>query len=247
MKQTPQEMAEAYGQSVYVVYSAARQKMIKAFIAGFNAVTSQQGLRWVKASERLPINPGSPQNHWRIDGFHKVNGNFFDGENGEVVFAVLGNGCHDDYFIEKDKFDRIEYLDETSDEISTLTAGFNAAQLPPHVFFIDEIKDLLKKWHEKELSVSKLTEILNEKATPDYQRKAMDEYTTIKQLTAEREKYKALAGTAKASLEVALDALKWMWDNMRVSDPKRQSDAFNTPANAINDVEQTIEQLKAQP
>lgn len=68
---------------------------------------------WVKCSTRMPIHPGDPNNHWRLDGFHKVAGNFFE-EDGQLVFGVNGNGLFKDYEIKHNKFDRIEWLDESA-------------------------------------------------------------------------------------------------------------------------------------
>jgi hypothetical protein len=74
-------------------------------------------LRWVKASERLPKYPGDPQNHYRLDGEHKVHGNFhysIDDERceGEIVFTVIGMGLFADYVITREKFNAIEFLEE---------------------------------------------------------------------------------------------------------------------------------------
>ena len=68
-------------------------------------------LKWVKASDRLPDNLGSPDYHFRLNGV-KVNGNFFDvnGE-GKLLFEVRGSAYEDYYVFQKD-FDRIEWLDE---------------------------------------------------------------------------------------------------------------------------------------
>lgn len=73
---------------------------------------------WVKADKELPPNIGSPEYHFRVDGFHKVNGNFhysIDDERmeGEIVFTVQGNGCHEDYVIPNAKFSCLEWLDES--------------------------------------------------------------------------------------------------------------------------------------
>lgn len=77
-------------------------------------------LRWVKASERLPKYSGSPENHYRVDGNHKVHGNFhysIDDERceGEIVFTVIGMGLFKDYVITKEKFHALEWLEETED------------------------------------------------------------------------------------------------------------------------------------
>jgi hypothetical protein len=70
-------------------------------------------MKFIKASERLP-NSDSPQYHFRVDGWNKINGNFFDNENGEAAFSVMGNGCFEDYIIPKEKFSQIEWLDEST-------------------------------------------------------------------------------------------------------------------------------------
>lgn len=78
--------------------------------------TPQKVLRWVKASERLPKNAGSPEYHFRFGGL-KVNGNFhysIDDERceGEIVFTVLGGGCFQDYIVTKERFHLLEWLEE---------------------------------------------------------------------------------------------------------------------------------------
>lgn len=84
---------------------------------------------WVKASEKMPPHPGSPQNHWRLDGFHKAMGNFYDDE-GEMFFGVHGCGCFEDYSIPKEKFDRVEWLDES----------------PIQVFTREQVEEIAAKW-----------------------------------------------------------------------------------------------------
>lgn len=77
------------------------------------AKAEQEGLRWVKASEALPKNLGDPEIHYRIDGFHKVLGNFYHNEAGELVFGVIGY-THADYDIPKEKWGGLEWLDEST-------------------------------------------------------------------------------------------------------------------------------------
>ena len=73
----------------------------------------EQGVmaRWVKASERLPKYPGDPQIHYRLDGFHKVLGNFYHNDSNELVFGVIGV-THKNYDIPREKWAGIEWLDE---------------------------------------------------------------------------------------------------------------------------------------
>lgn len=90
------------------------------------------GLRWVKASERLPKHLGSPEIHYRLDGFHKVLGNFYDKEDGEIVFGVIGV-THPDYDIYRDKWSGIEWLEESDspapEHQSEYSKGFEAGAL----------------------------------------------------------------------------------------------------------------------
>lgn len=104
---------EAGGDTVTQMYCPHCEARNEAMLETLETSTAPPaaGPVWVKASERLPDNPGSPQNHWRLDGFHKVNGNFYE-DGDEIVFGVIGNGCHEDYIIRKDKFDRIEFLND---------------------------------------------------------------------------------------------------------------------------------------
>lgn len=78
---------------------------------------NRQGCRWTKASERLPESD-SPNYHFRLNGFDKVNGNFLDMEN-ETVFWVNGCGAFEDYYIYKKDFDKIEWLSESIELCAT--------------------------------------------------------------------------------------------------------------------------------
>jgi hypothetical protein len=69
-------------------------------------------MKWIKASDRTP-NSDSPYYHFRLDGFHKTNGNFFDVKQGEIAFGVHGCGVFEDYIIYEKDFDKIEWLDES--------------------------------------------------------------------------------------------------------------------------------------
>ncbi|WP_276483576.1 hypothetical protein [Paraflavitalea pollutisoli] len=56
-----------------------------------------------------------------------------------------------------------------------------------------------------------------------------------------------LARPMAASLQEALDCMNWMWDNMRLQEGKEylQSDAFNIPANAIDQAQNALSAFKA--
>jgi len=83
------------------------------------ASLNRQGCRWVKASELLPESD-SPNYHFRLNGFDKVNGNFCDISNeGEIVFWVNGCGAFEDYYIYKKDFDKIEWLSESIEPCAT--------------------------------------------------------------------------------------------------------------------------------
>src|ERR1700683_3549309 len=93
---------------------------VDGYLQAYRALSSLQpgGLRWVKVSDRLPPRPGSPEYHFRVDGFHKVNGNFHHSISdetceGDVVFSVHGGGLFDDYVIPPEKFCNLEWLEET--------------------------------------------------------------------------------------------------------------------------------------
>lgn len=79
-------------------------------------------MKWEKVTTRMPLNPGDPQNYYRTDGDHKVNGNFYEDENKELVFGVHPNGAHNGYDIRKEMFDRIEWLDQSAEKITGETS-----------------------------------------------------------------------------------------------------------------------------
>lgn len=95
--------------------NAALEEYYKTDTPISRSAAQPTGPVWVKCSVKMPTYPGDPNNHWRLDGFHKVNGNFFD-EDGEIKFGVHGNGAHDDYVITRDKFQGIEWLDESNSQ-----------------------------------------------------------------------------------------------------------------------------------
>lgn len=71
-----------------------------------------QGAVWVKASERLPKHPDDPGNHFRLHG-RKVNGNFYNDNDGMIFFEVRGS-THEPYTIGWKSFVYLEWLDESA-------------------------------------------------------------------------------------------------------------------------------------
>lgn len=130
--------AMAYGFGILDMFEGFRKGMYDRYL---RAHSSKPKLRWVKASERLPKYPGDPNNHYRIDGFHKVLGNFhysIDDERceGEIVFTVIGHGLHADYQIPKEKWSSLEWLDESpSPTVEPAVEREKKSDLLPHLGF----------------------------------------------------------------------------------------------------------------
>jgi hypothetical protein len=85
-------------------------------------------MKWIKASERLPLDVGNVR-HVKIEGTPSM-GNFYDGDNGKLYFGkTFGHERH----IEQKDFHLIEWLDESicpelAEEIERLKAEVKTAK-----------------------------------------------------------------------------------------------------------------------
>lgn len=85
---------------------------IRELLQSFAGATSHQGLKWVRASEKLPelypVN-NSSQNHYELDG-RKVDGYFLDNQRFEYFDPIIAGYRQ----LELDAFNRIQWLDEST-------------------------------------------------------------------------------------------------------------------------------------
>lgn len=110
-------------------------------------VVRQVGAVWVKASERLPNNPGDPLNHFRLHG-RKVNGNFYQDSDGMMFFEVRGS-THEPYQIGWKSFQYLEWLDESGAPAAAREEDAVAIfeeLWDEHAEYIDDDIDSLSRW-----------------------------------------------------------------------------------------------------